>query len=112
MFKRLLLLGSCLLALSNQACDVGGNSGDTPTPPDPAELDMGDDTDLGAEALGATPVELHGQVHVTGSELLDASNQRVQLKGVSSMWLNWENDGYAESLTGLKWMRNNWHLSV
>lgn len=112
MLGRWLLLGSCLLSLLSQACDVGGNSGEAPAPPSPAELDLGDDTDLGAGELSATPVELHGQLHVTGTELRDASNAKVQLKGVSSMWLNWEGDGYAESLTGLKWMRNNWHLSV
>ena len=28
------------------------------------------------------------------------------------MWLNWENDGYAENLEGLKWLRNNWNLSL
>jgi endoglucanase len=91
---------------------VGGSSGEAPSPPSPAELDLGDDTDWGAGDLGATPVELHGQLHVTGTELRDAAGAKVQLKGVSSMWLNWEGDGYAESLTGLAWLRNNWHLSV
>ncbi|MEZ4314889.1 MAG: glycoside hydrolase family 5 protein [Polyangiaceae bacterium] len=43
---------------------------------------------------------------------MDALGEPVQLKGVSSMWLNWEDDGYAESATALRWMRNNWHLSV
>jgi endoglucanase len=28
------------------------------------------------------------------------------------MWLNWENNGYAENLTALKWMRDTWHVSV
>ena len=28
------------------------------------------------------------------------------------MWLNWENDGYAESAPALRWMRNNWNLTV
>jgi endoglucanase len=28
------------------------------------------------------------------------------------MWLHWEDDGYAESLAGLIWMRDNWNLSV
>jgi len=36
----------------------------------------------------------------------------VQLKGPSSMWLNWEDDGYAENLSALIWMRDNWNLSV
>src|SRR5690606_417905 len=36
----------------------------------------------------------------------------VQLKGVSSMWLNWEDDGYAEDLDGLKYMRDEWGLTL
>jgi endoglucanase len=111
MLRSLVLSLLGLVVLFTQGCDVGGKS-----PPqvafDPAPLEVGDDSDLGADELGPTPVELHGQLHVSGTELRDASDAKVQLKGVSSMWLNWEDDGYAESLTGLKWLRNNWHLSV
>jgi endoglucanase len=49
---------------------------------------------------------------VVGSELQDEAGDAVQLKGVSSMWLNWEAEGYAEDPTALRWMRNNWKLSV
>lgn len=103
-----------LLALLAQGCDAGSSSpgAEVPIVHDPSTLDLGDDTDLGAEDLGPTPVELHGRLHVSGSELRDEHDAKVQLKGVSSMWLNWENDGYAESLEGLKWLRNNWHLSI
>jgi endoglucanase len=104
--------GLLLLLLATQGCDVGSKTV-PPTPVDPSTLEIGDDSDYGAgDDLGPTPVELHGQLHVSGTELRDASNKRVQLKGVSSMWLNWENDGYAENLDGLKWLRNNWHLSL
>ncbi|HYN93363.1 MAG TPA: glycoside hydrolase family 5 protein [Pilimelia sp.] len=42
-----------------------------------------------------------------------ASNgSQVQLRGVSSMWLNWESRGYAENLSALTWMRDNWGLTV
>jgi len=104
------VVGCCLLSLA--ACDVGSSSGAVPGVVDPVTLDQGDDSDLGAGDLGPTPVAIHGQLHVVGTELHDANDQKVQLKGMSSMWLNWENDGYAESLTGLEWMRNNWHLSL
>src|SRR6187549_2994060 len=102
-----------LLALATQGCDIGGKTID-PKPIEPSSLEIGDDTDLGAgDDLGLpTPVELHGHLHVSGTELRDASNQRFQLRGVSSMWLNWEDDGYTESLAGLKWMRNNWHVNL
>lgn len=96
-----------LLAMSLWACDPGG------TPPvtvDPE--DEGSDEDVGAGDLGPTPVETHGQLAVDGARLTGAAGEPVQLKGVSSMWLNWENDGYAEDATALRWMRNNWRLSV
>ena len=105
------LSGLLLLALTTQGCDVGSKT-EPEKAVDPSALEIGDDTDLGSGDMGPTPVELHGQLHVTGTELRDASNKKVQLKGVSSMWLNWENDGYAENLEGLKWLRNNWILSL
>lgn len=61
---------------------------------------------------GLTPVQRWGQLRVDGTQLVDAAGSPVQLKGVSSMWLNWETDGYAESLEGVRWLRDNWRLSV
>jgi endoglucanase len=75
--------------------------------------DVGSNDDFGAEDLGdTTPAERYGRLEVVGRELRDESGNAVQLKGVSSMWLNWEDDGYAENVTGLRWMRNNWNLSL
>ena len=68
---------------------------------------------MGADdGIAPTPVELHGHLKVEGGQLKDESGDPVQLKGVSSMWLNWEDDGFAENATALRWMRNNWKLSV
>lgn len=112
MLRSLALSGLLLLALANQGCDVGGQS-PVAKPRDITTLEIGDDSDLGAgDGLAPTPVELHGKLHVSGTELRDASDRPIQLKGVSSMWLNWETDGYAENLEGLKWLRNNWNLSL
>jgi endoglucanase len=47
-----------------------------------------------------------------GAQLVDQAGNPVQLKGVSSMWLNWEPTGYAESKEALRWMRDNWQLTV
>ena len=58
------------------------------------------------------PVAELGQLSVVGNRLRSAAGEVVQLKGVSSMWLNWENDGYAESRAALTWMRDNWRVSV
>jgi endoglucanase len=59
----------------------------------------------------STPVGSHGQLRVQGTALVDESGAPVQLKGVSTMWLNWESR-YSTSKAGLQWMRDNWHLSV
>ena len=59
-----------------------------------------------------TPVGRHGQLRVEGNQLVDQGGAAVQLKGASSMWLNWEDRGYAESLPALEWMRDNWNLQV
>ena len=55
---------------------------------------------------------LHGQLKVVGTQLQDAAGAPVQLKGVSSMWLNWETIPYGESKPALVYMRDNWKLSV
>jgi endoglucanase len=65
-----------------------------------------------SEALEAgTPVALHGQLRVEGGLLVDQAGVPVQLKGVSTMWLNWE-QSYASSKDALRWLRDNWGLSV
>lgn len=61
---------------------------------------------------GSTPVERWGQLQVCGTTMCDRTGQKVQLRGVSSMWLNWEDDGYAEDLTALRTMRDQWGLTV
>lgn len=63
-------------------------------------------------APAGSPVARHGHLKLTGTQLVDQSERPVQLRGVSSMWLNWENDGYALSQTALEWMRDNWGLTV
>jgi len=60
----------------------------------------------------ATPVDTHGALAVDGPTLIDKCGGGVQLKGVSSMWLNWESKPFAESESGLQYMRDNWKLSV
>ena len=63
-------------------------------------------------ASAATPVQLHGNLSVSGTKLVDQQGNPVRLKGVSSQWLNYESDGYATNLSALTWMRDNWKLSV
>lgn len=64
-----------------------------------------------AEPPPGTPVALHGQLSVVDGRLVDAAGAPVQLRGVSTMWLNWE-QSYASSKEGLLWLRDNWGLSV
>ena len=57
-------------------------------------------------------MDLNGPLRVDGTRIVNQNGNTVQLKGASSMWLHWEEDGYAESLAALTWMRDNWNLSV
>jgi endoglucanase len=59
-----------------------------------------------------TPVGTHGQLSVVGTNLVDQNGEPVQLKGVSSLWLNWENAGFAENEAAVLWMRDNWNISL
>jgi endoglucanase len=59
-----------------------------------------------------TPVGLHGSLKVVGTKLTDAHDVAVQLKGPSSMWLNWESQKFAEDKEGVAWLRDNWKASV
>jgi aryl-phospho-beta-D-glucosidase BglC (GH1 family) len=72
-----------------------------------SEAAVGDPT-----APVGSPVYVHGQLQVDGTMLKDADGNLVQLKGVSSMWLNWESRAFAESKDALTFMRDNWKLSV
>jgi endoglucanase len=61
---------------------------------------------------GGTPVSRNGQLSISGTQLVNSQGLPVQLKGPSSMWLNWESKRFAEDKTGVQWMRDNWHASV
>ncbi|MEO8183220.1 MAG: glycoside hydrolase family 5 protein [Deltaproteobacteria bacterium] len=64
-----------------------------------------------SESEPESPVGRFGQLRVEGSDLMDQAGNPVQLKGVSTMWLNWEQN-YAGSKAGLRWLRDNWGLRV
>lgn len=63
-------------------------------------------------APDGSPVAVHGQLQVVGTNLVDQAGQPVQLKGVSSMWLGNESAPFGQSYDGLKFMRDSWKLSV
>lgn len=64
-----------------------------------------------AEAAPGSVVSQFGQLRVEGPQLVNSAGAPVQLKGMSTMWLNWENR-YGENKSGLQWMRDNWNLRV
>ncbi|MGC4087116.1 MAG: glycoside hydrolase family 5 protein [Polyangiaceae bacterium] len=63
-------------------------------------------------ATATTPVGQHGPLSVKGPSLVDSHDVPVQLKGPSSMWLNWESQKFAEDKQGLTFMRDNWKASL
>jgi endoglucanase len=92
-----ILLGACAVAIA--ACTGGSGSAKPPA-------DSGNDPPL------VGPVAEHGQLAVVGTQLRDQAGSPVQLKGVSSQWLNYESRPYPESKDGLAYARDHWKLSV
>ncbi|MBQ0977292.1 cellulase family glycosylhydrolase [Micromonospora sp. M61] len=88
----------------NGASCAGGPPPTTPPPTTPPPTTPPPTT--------GTPVERYGQLRVCGTTMCDKTGARVQLRGISSMWLNWETAPYAENVSALTWMRDNWNLQV
>jgi endoglucanase len=82
---------------------TGGHGGST------TATDAAADVALGTEM---NPVAMHGQLKVVGTTLEDQSGNPVQLKGVSSQWLNLESKTFPESKAAIQYARDNWKLSV
>jgi len=91
-----LLLGACAVAFAACSASRGAKS--------PA--------DGGNAPPAASPVAEHGQLSVVGTQLVDRAGNPVQLKGVSSQWLNYESRNYPESKDGIAYARDHWKLSV
>jgi endoglucanase len=95
----------------NSPVSSPGNSEQTPIPAAPPAAPTAQGWQAPAAIDPNTPVGSHGQLRVQGTQLVDASGASVQLKGISTMWLNWE-DKFSTSKAGLQWMRDNWHITV
>jgi endoglucanase len=112
MLLRATTIAALVFGLFSSGCDAGKSSLSGATHQG-VPIDEGSNEDVGAEdGLAPTPVELNGHLQVARGQLRNEDGEPVQLKGVSSMWLNWESQPYAESATALRWLRNNWKLSV
>jgi endoglucanase len=59
-----------------------------------------------------TPVSRNGQLAISGTQLVNSQGLPVQLKGPSSMWLNWESKRFIEDKAGIQWARDNWNASL
>jgi endoglucanase len=87
--------------------ECGGDGSQEPTTePEPTDPDPTDPPPAG------TPVERHGQLSVCGANMCNEDGQAIQLRGISSMWLHWQTQPYAQSLSALEWMRDNWNIEV
>ncbi|HEY4394338.1 MAG TPA: glycoside hydrolase family 5 protein [Polyangia bacterium] len=87
---------------SGGATPAGGHGGSSST------------IDAAADAAAGTlnPVATHGQLTVVGTQLQDQHGNPVQLKGVSSQWLNLESKTFPESKSAIQYARDHWKLSV
>lgn len=62
------------------------------------------------QLLQAQPVKEHGQLKVNGTQLTDAADRPIVLRGVSFGWHNWWPRFYNEG--AVAWLHKDWHASV
>lgn len=98
--------------VNGASCTGGGTPTTSPTTPTAVPTTPTAAPTTSPPPSGNTPVARYGQLRVCGTAMCDRNGARVQLRGISSMWLNWETQPYAENLSALLWMRDNWNLQV
>ena len=57
-----------------------------------------------------SPVAVHGQLRVKGTQLENRKGQPVQLRGMSAFWLNYK--GQFANEKSLRWLREDWGISL
>ncbi len=65
---------------------------------------------LGNLVSAQTPVELYGQLKVSGNKILSANNTPVQLRGMSFFWSQWIGKYYNASV--VKWLKDDWCVDI
>ncbi|MCH2108699.1 MAG: cellulase family glycosylhydrolase [Polyangiaceae bacterium] len=99
--------GACVPQCSGRACgadECGGTCGN---------CDENENCTSAGTCRGASipPVEVHGALSVQGGKIIDKNGDPVQLRGISTQWLNWENT-FAGVRQNMEYMRDEWGLEV
>ena len=60
--------------------------------------------------VAQTAVKSWGQLRVDGPDIVNSSNQPIQLQGMSLFWSQWEGSYYEYNT--IKWLRDDWCINV
>jgi endoglucanase len=58
-----------------------------------------------------SPVALHGRLRVEGTQIVNEAGEPVQLKGISTQWLNYEGS-FSQNKDAVVWMRDHWNIQL
>src|SRR5688572_14874817 len=58
-----------------------------------------------------SPVDIHGKLSLDGTQIVDEGGNPIQLKGVSTQWLNYEGS-FSSNPDAVVWMRDNWNVTL
>ena len=61
-------------------------------------------------AFAETPVELHGQLRLEGTRLVDKNGEPVVLRGMSLFWSQWAPQYY--NAGAVRWLKDDWAVTV
>jgi endoglucanase len=65
-----------------------------------------------SSAVETTPVKQNGYLKVIGNQLCNQANQPIQLRGLSSYGLQWDNGSKYINYDCLKYLRDSWNINV
>lgn len=93
-----------LLALG---CSTSDGDNHIPDPDGEAQVDTNAEEDLD---LLNTVVATHGQLSVSGKNLVDKDGNAIQLKGMSLSWTKWWPQFYTKEV--VRWLKEDWNVTV
>ena len=107
-FPKLLLAVFLIFNLVSCSTDDGSNE-DNPNE-NKDEVNETEDPEV-PEVINSV-VNVHGQLSISGSNIIDKNGSPIQLRGMSLFWSQWSEGAAFYNAKTVKWLKDDWHATV